>query len=256
MRTIVVALLVALSVPGVTAAQANSCHPITAEERSALILRGITIPFDGQFCDQDRQALFGGCESDPLPILLTQYPPAATSSESMREITELHPVFACRLSQYLTAFPGCIVRSGPPETEPTGTSTEPIIESHIVELCGLSEASQAALGQFGLYLRLDYEPWHVSAIGITAESGIVPLPPLGEFSTPGMSSADALAAVLSGILLPQSASGAPTLSLAELFAGATTGPLGAPATDGAIIALMLQVITLLQEYLRLLTAAA
>lgn len=175
------------------------CHPITAEERAALELRDVVMPTSGFFCDADRALLFGSCASDPLPILLARYTPGTLSSqEGRRGITKLQPEFACRLSKFLTTYPHCIVsgwRSNETqqklwdealvkygsETEARKFVAPPGKSRHntglAVDVCPLSPAAKSALAGAGLYIRLEYEPWHVEGIGLTDnQSGIEQAP--------------------------------------------------------------------------------
>ncbi len=354
------ALLIFFAIPLASNAQIPSgCHPITAEERAALLLREATIPATGIFCDKDRALLFGSCTTDPLPILLAQYTPGTVSSaEGNRGITKLQPEFACRLSKFRTAHPGCIVsawRSNESqkklwdealkkygsEAEARKYVAPPGKSRHntglAADLCALTPAAKAALSGFELYIRLEYEPWHVEGIGIidnqatiTESPGWVPPSPqyypppspaygiygggggsnlsylsqlLGiansvssyfsnsnagsnfgvrtEGTTyyitanPGATStvslADILLAVLAGSPSPTIVftAGSSTVTLTpDILAtlkgnlntvttsAAESSQLTAPATDERIRALMLQVITLLQEFLRRLTESA
>jgi hypothetical protein len=196
------------------------CHPITAEERAALTLREAAIPATGFFCDRDRQLLFGSCPSDPLPTLLARYTPGTVSSaEGNRGITRLQPEFACRLSRFLTAYPHCIV-SGWRSVESQqklwdeallkyGTEAEarkyvapPGKSRHntglAADVCPLSPAAKSALSGFNLYIRLEYEPWHVEGVGLTDNESGITEPPPGTTNLPPLSPPGQAAGVTGG----------------------------------------------------------
>lgn len=90
-------LLLIPSVNPLEALTTTGCHPITDEERQALLNAGEEIPKNGQFCDQDRVFLFGDCPSDPKAYLLTK------SKQSAEHVQGLNGDFACRLYKFLKA---------------------------------------------------------------------------------------------------------------------------------------------------------
>ncbi|MEK7601381.1 MAG: M15 family metallopeptidase [Patescibacteria group bacterium] len=94
----IIAVIVLVSAPTTHAQIAAGCHAITDAERAALEKAGAKIPSSGQFCDKDKELIYGAsCPESPVPYL-----------ESKREnggvdVAHLNPDFACRLYRFIKA---------------------------------------------------------------------------------------------------------------------------------------------------------
>src|SRR3989344_1098357 len=94
----IVAIFVLVNAPLARAQIARGCHAITDAERAALKEVGANIPSSGQFCDKDKELIYGaGCPEDPRAYLLTK------SKQSPDHVQGLNSDFACRLYKFLKA---------------------------------------------------------------------------------------------------------------------------------------------------------
>ena len=94
----IVAVFVLVNAPLARAQIAPGCHAITDAERAALKEVGANIPSSGQFCDKDKELIYGaGCPEDPRAYLLTK------SKQSPDHVQGLNSDFACRLFKFLKA---------------------------------------------------------------------------------------------------------------------------------------------------------
>jgi len=94
----IVAVFVLVNAPLARAQIAPGCHAITDAERAALKEVGANIPSSGQFCDKDKELIYGaGCPEDPRAYLLTK------SKQSPDHVQGLNSDFACRLYKFLKA---------------------------------------------------------------------------------------------------------------------------------------------------------
>lgn len=101
MRTLGVSALLFVSIlvlqPHTAQAADAGCHPITEQERAALKAVGADIPASGQFCDKDKELLYGACTESPQLYLETK------RTGSNVDVAHLNSDFACRLSKFLKA---------------------------------------------------------------------------------------------------------------------------------------------------------
>lgn len=174
------------------------CHQPTATDIQAFQILSQQVP--GQVCQQDLNIVTGGCPTSPYPFLLQHYRPGSASSVTGNAgITKLVPVFACRLSKYIAAFPQLYIVSGyrnpgtqaqlfnaavaqygsvaaarkyvapPPCSANTGAIACGNGSNHnkglAADLYGVTPDIQAAASQYQLHYPMSYEKWHIEPTG-------------------------------------------------------------------------------------------
>ena len=153
-------------------------------------------------------------------------------------ITNLNPDFACRLSKYIQANPGCTIYSGWRSTAHqaalyaksggSGMVAPPGHSNHekgiAADLHGPCTATtyKVAPAQFGLWFRMSFEPWHIEPNGAVAGGGA---------QTGGGYSASSGAGNSSGSSMPSSG-GATSGGTSSGTSGGTTST-GSSGTVGA-----------------------